>query len=233
VCREVHRYFVNAANKGETRDLERLQAFAVSQQHARSCAGLIAAVHMSTLRTVDGTSLVGDFEGLDAILQLANTPAGLINQGESLQALRTSNELVLMDTDATEDVAADANAKLWHCPNCHVSELDTNMDAISVYGLSRPTCNKWPGTCWCEKVDVETKYCKLCVNTFRKRHEPRSRDAERRRISQAKKRKECDDLQPSTLHIDKKSRAIVPVSQFPSTEQSPVSPRANNVEELN
>ena len=127
VCREVHHYFVAVAENLETRDFERLEAFAVSQRHARFCAGLIAAIHSSPLRTMEGASLFADFEGLDDILELAKQPPGLIKHGEGLEALRMTTELVLatgadveaMETDATE----------WHCPNCHVSLRNTNPNA--------------------------------------------------------------------------------------------------------
>ena len=61
VCREVHHYFVAVAENLETRDFERLEAFAVSQRHARFCAGH-RRHYSSPLRTMEGAS-PRDFEG--------------------------------------------------------------------------------------------------------------------------------------------------------------------------
>jgi hypothetical protein len=65
------------------------------------------------------------------------------------------------------------------------------MGAIAVLGLSRPTCNVRPGSCWCEapSVDPSVKYCKLCVNYFKNRHAPRTQAMEKRRANQSQKRK--------------------------------------------
>ena len=217
VCREVHHYFVAVAENLETRDFERLEAFAVSQRHARFCAGLIAAIHSSPLRTMEGASLFADFEGLADILELAKQPPGLIKHGEGLEALRMTTELVLatgadveaMETDATE----------WHCPNCHVSLRNTNPNARGVYGLSRPTCSVKPGSCWCEKEDPDTKYCKLCVNFFRRHHQQRSEATERRRMSNAKKRKISSDGLPSpTQYSAKKSKETALVLLAPAAD---------------
>jgi len=215
VCKEVHRYFVAVADNLETRDFERLEAFTVSQRHARFCAGLIAAIHSSPLRTVDDASLVADFEGFGDILKLSQQPPGLINRGEGLEALRTTTELVLASGAVADPVETDADAAEWHCPSCNVSLRHTNPNAIGVYGLSRPTCGMKPGSCWCEKVDPDAKYCKLCVNFFRRHHQPRSEATERRRMSNATKRKSLPDgLASPTQHSAKKSKetALVPLA---------------------
>jgi len=215
VCKEVHRYFVAVAENLESRDFERLEAFAVSQRHARFCAGLIAAIHLSPLRTVDDASLVADFEGFRDILKLSEQPPGLITHGEGLEALRTTSELVLATGAEADSVETDADAAEWHCPSCNVSLRNTNPNAIGVYGLSRPTCGVKPGSCWCEKADPHAKYCKLCVNFFRKHHQPRSEATERRRMSSVMKRKSSSDGLPSpTQHSAKKSKetALVPLA---------------------
>ena len=76
---------------------------------------------------VNESSLVEDFDGFAEILQLAETLPGLINKGEGLEALRTTDELL-----ADNEMDIDTDAEQWHCPNCNVSELDTNFSAIGV-----------------------------------------------------------------------------------------------------
>jgi len=209
VCTEIHSYFAAVASPSGTRDFERLDGFTESQRHARFCAGLIAAIHSSEVRTLDGASLVEDFEGFDDILKLASQPAGLIAQGEGLEALRATSELVLVEDDTGPMETDDG---LWHCPQCDVSELHTDPNAIGVYGLSRPTCGQNPGKCWCEKIDPNVKYCKLCVNFFRRRHCRRPANLERKRISNAKKRKSEGDGLASPDFKRNRETALVPVA---------------------
>ena len=208
VCKELYHLLLQLGDNLETRDFERLQAFTVSQRHARFCAGIIAAIHSSPLRTVDGASLVEDFEGFESILKLAEQPPELmIKHGEGLEALRTNNELA----DAADE-AADEAAE-WHCPSCNVSLRNTNPNAIGVYGLSRPTCGKDPGKCWCEKIKEDEKYCKLCVNFFRRHHRPRSEETERRRMYGKRK----SDGMPSP-HTAKKNKETALVQIAPAAD---------------
>jgi len=218
ICKFTHNTFVEAVTGTGMRDFERLQPYALSLYHSRFCAGLITAVHKS------GLLKVSDFDGFDAILELAEKPPGLLNKGEGFGAFlsppRAASPLAGA-CSARMDVDGDDDTDEWHCPGCNAPASQVNESAITVYGLSRPTCNKFPGSCWCEdaKIDPSLKYCKLCVNYFRRFHQPRTEDHEKRRVTKSQKRK-SDTVVLETNPITKRQTlAQQPVPQQPVPQQ--------------
>ena len=138
---------------------------------------------------------ISDFEGFDAIKELAAKPAGLLDTGKGFADFLSPPRAA--DSPLDDDRASpteDDESGGWRCPGCRAPERQVNMGAIGVLGLSRPTCAKFPGTCWCEDKDINPKleHCKLCIMYFKKNHRPRNEAIERRRVQKTEKRKSIE-----------------------------------------
>jgi hypothetical protein len=194
ICDGTHALFAAAVKNGETKDFERLQAFTISQHYSRFCAGMISAIHKSELEPeINETKM----ENLAGILSLADQPHDfIIKKGQGLAELFN-----LPAPMAAPMVAPMADAEPeagWHCPTCGVHESQTNMAAAAALPLTIP-CRHSSG-CWCEAIEAQDrnlKRCKLCVSYFIRKHQPRPAEIERRRMSNADRKRKSDVLQQS------------------------------------
>ncbi|KAL1496100.1 hypothetical protein AB1Y20_014725 [Prymnesium parvum] len=164
VVTQTHAYMQAAIKKGETRELESSGAFPVSQHYARFTAGLIAAVHMSNL----AKEQLDEYVHLNAILELAQSPATMLNDGEGLEALFRSDAMDVTTTElaqVVEPLDGPANgqpkASKWQCGNCE-SKYE---EGAGRYQLKQP-CRFQPDACWCESIEARTKFCRRCVRYY-------------------------------------------------------------------
>mmetsp|Transcript_21612 Transcript_21612/g.36918 ORF Transcript_21612/g.36918 Transcript_21612/m.36918 type:complete len:894 (+) Transcript_21612:2-2683(+) len=222
----------NALN-GNVKELEQLNGFAVARKTARETAGIIKAVYESQVAP-------GGFEHLkregklNDIISFAKVPIGLFNgSGAGKDFAQLSGAVVEAD-DEVDSVggsgAGTGSAQLsgvnveaddeWHCPNCFVSASDTDMARTGKFTLM-PVCTFDP-ECFCEKLDRDETYCRLCVLYFGKKHKMRTISNETARRYQQNKRRLGTQAAPQAG----KKRCL-------AQPQAPVSPsQMKNLEEI-
>ena len=170
VVRQTHELMSAAIQRGDTKELERSGAFAVSQHYARFTAGLIAAVKRSGL--ADDTQLAMS-PLMKGILDLAEQPAIIVGADDGLDALFDSIEDDPMESALSAGAPSSSGSScsvlvlsqgtVARCPGCKCEYDEGEAAALP---LALP-CRFHPKACWCETIPREQKYCRLCVKYYK------------------------------------------------------------------
>lgn len=225
---------IENALKGNVKELEQLNGFAVAFKTARETAGIIKAVYESKVAP-RGFEHLEENGTLNSIIQLADAPIGLVvSSGAGKDFAQLSGAVVAAD-DEVDSVggsgAGTGSAQLsgaiveaddeWRCSNCFVRASDTDLTQIAKFDLMPAPCAFEPN-CFCEQLDRDATYCRLCVRYFGKKHTMRPLTHERARRYQYNKRRLSAQAAPQAG----KKRCL-------AQPQSPVSThQMQNVEEI-
>lgn len=165
VVKQAHELMSAAIQRGDTKELESSGAFTISQHYARFTAGLISAIKQSGLADPQ----LSEHPQLEQMMRLAEQPAIMISPGGGLEELfQVEDDPMEADPPAAAPSAGQLalSAQPAVIGTCHACGTEYDDDEAKVLPLSRP-CRFNPGSCFCEAIPSERKYCRLCVAYYR------------------------------------------------------------------